>query len=71
MLCVYAVAETLVSDMTFYCRPDVVGSLDSRASHCNCLFCFYGSAPIVIKRYLSLQKFEMPEFKNTASLNGL
>ena len=60
-------------DMTFYCRPDVVGSLDSRASRSNCLFCFYGSAPIVIrpKRYLSLQKFKMPEFKNTASLNGL
>ena len=65
--------QTLVSDMTFYCRPDVVGSLDSRASRSNCLFCFYGSAPIVIrpKRYLSLQKFKMPEFKNTASLNGL
>ena len=63
--------QTLVSDMmTFYCRADVVGSLDSRAS---CLFCFYGSAPIVIrpKRYLSLQQFKMPEFKNTASLNGL
>ena len=38
-----------------------------------CLFRFYGSAPIVIrpKRYLSLQKFKMPEFKNTAFLNGL
>ena len=54
-------------------RPDVVGSLDSRASRSNCLFCCYDSAPIVIrtKRYLSLQKFKMPEFKNTASLNGL
>ena len=61
--------QTLVSDMTFYCRPDVVGSLDSRASRSNCLFCFYGSAPIVIKRCLSLQKFKMPEFKKTASLN--
>ena len=61
--------QTLVSDMTFYCRPDVVGSLDSRASRSNCLFCFYGSAPIVIKRYLSLEKFKMPEFKNIASLN--
>ena len=30
-----------------YCRPDVIGSLDSRASRSNCLFCFYGSAPIV------------------------
>ena len=63
--------QTLVSDMTFYCRPNVVGSLDSRASRSNCLFCFYGSAPIVVKRYLSLQKSKMPEFKNTASLNGL
>ena len=63
--------QTLVSDMTCYCRPDVVGSLDSRASRSNCLFCFYGSDPIVIKRYLSLQKIKMPEFKNTASLNGL
>ena len=61
--------QTLVSDMTFYCRPDVVGSLDSSASRSNFLFCFYGSAPIVIERYLSLQKFKMPEFKNTASLN--
>ena len=42
--------QTLVSHMTFYCRPDVVGSLDSRASRSNCLFCFYGSAPIVINK---------------------
>ena len=63
--------QTLVSDITFYCRPDVVGSLGSRASRSNCLFCFNGSAPIVIKMYLSLQKFKMPEFKNTASSNGL
>ena len=64
--------QTLVSDMTFYCRPDVVGSLDSRESRSNCLFCFYGSAHIVIrpKRYLYLHKFKIPEFKNTASLNG-
>ena len=45
--------HTLVNDMTFYCGPDVIGSLDSRASRSNCLFCIYGSAPIVIKRYLS------------------
>ena len=64
--------QTLVSDMKFYYRPDVVGSSDSRASRFNCLFCFYGSATKVIrpKRYLSLQKIKMPEFKNTASLNG-
>ena len=23
--------QTLVSDMTFYCRPDVIGSLDSKS----------------------------------------
>ena len=58
---------------SIFCRPDVVGSLDSRASRSNSLFCFHGSAPIVIrpKRYISFQKFKMPEFKNTASLNGL
>ena len=63
--------QTLVSDITFYCRPDVVGSLDSRASRSICLFGLYGAAPIVIKRYLSLQNFKMPEFKNISSLNGL
>ena len=25
--------QTLVSDMTFYCRPDIIGSLESRTSH--------------------------------------
>ena len=35
--------QTLVIDMTFCCRPDVVGSLDSRASRSNCLFFLYGS----------------------------
>ena len=44
------------------------GSWGSRESHSNCVFCFPGSATLVIKR-VSLQKFKMCEFKNTA--NGL
>ena len=34
-------------------------------------FAFMALLLYVIKRYLSLQKFKMPEFKNAASLNGL
>ena len=42
-------------DQTTSDMANVVGSLDSRESYSNCLFCFYGFATIVIKMCLSLK----------------
>ena len=55
----------LVKAPYYYDRLSYVGSLNSRESCSNCLFCIYSSATLVIIMYLFLQTFKMHKFGNT------